>query len=69
MLKDMEEQLKIIINKLKEASNRHKSLAYLNSTPREFKVGDNVFLRVKPFKSVIKSSKLAARFMGSFTIL
>ena len=38
----------------------------------EFKVGDHVFLKVKPNRSSLKLgnySKLAARFFGSFEIL
>jgi hypothetical protein len=44
----------------------------MNRTPREFKVGENVLLKVKPKKSSLKlgsCTKLAARFCGPFEIL
>lgn len=41
----------------------------MKRTPREFKIGYKVFLRVKLGKSFKKSSKLVARFIGPFDIL
>jgi hypothetical protein len=40
--------------------------------PREFKIGEHVFLKVKPKKSSLKlgsCTKLATRFCGPFEIL
>lgn len=59
----------MIQENLKEALDRYKSLANLKRTPREFSVGDKVFLRVKIERSAIKSSKLFARYVGPFTII
>jgi hypothetical protein len=44
MLKEMEQQVIQIKQNLKIAQDRHKSYADRNKTPREFKVGDHVYL-------------------------
>lgn len=69
LLWDLEAQLKVIKEKLKEASERNKSLVDLKWNPREFKVSEKVLLRLKPNKSSIGSSKLAVIFVSPFSIL
>ena len=72
MLKEMEEQITQIRQRLKEANDRQKSYADAKRTPREFLVGEKVLLRVKPQKSTIKfgkNAKLAPRYVGPFEIL
>lgn len=72
MLKDMEEKMRLIKGKMKEATNRKKIYANKNRTLRQFATRDKVFLRVKPHKSSItfrKSSKLAPRYVGPFDVL
>ena len=72
MLKEMEEQIIQIHQRLKEANDRQKSYADAKRRPREFSVGENVLLRVKPQKSSIKfgkNVKLALTYVGPFEIL
>ena len=57
---------------MKEENNGQKSYVDAKRTPREFSVGDKVFLRVKPQKSTImfgKNVKLAPRYVGPFEVL
>jgi hypothetical protein len=57
---------------LKVGKDRQKSYADNNRKAREFKVGENVLLKVSPKKNTLKLSictKLAARFCGPFEIL
>ena len=54
------------------AQNRQKSYAYLRRVHKEFKIGDHVYLRVKPRKrslKVGKFSKLEPRYCGPFEFL
>lgn len=41
----------------------------MNRTPREFKIGDKLFLRVKLGKRYIKTSNLATIYVGPFEII
>ena len=57
---------------LREAQDRQKKYADAKRIDREYQVGDRVFLRVRPHKSLIrfgKGSKLALQFVGPFEIL
>jgi hypothetical protein len=72
MLKEMEQQVIQIKQNLKVAQNRQKSYADQKRTPREFKMGDHVYLRVRPRKSSLRMgacAKLAPRYCGPFEIL
>ena len=72
MLKDMEDMvIKVILN-LKTAQDKQKSYTDLKRAHKEFKVGDYVYLRVKPSKSSLKlgsCAKLAPRYWGPFEVL
>ena len=48
MLKEMKHQVTQIKQNLKVTQNRQKSYADQKRTPREFKTGDQVYLRVMP---------------------
>ncbi|KAH9294611.1 hypothetical protein KI387_038199, partial [Taxus chinensis] len=68
----MEQQVKLIRERLKEAADRQKSYADLKRIDRRFELGEKVFLRVKPRKSSItfgKAAKLSPRFVGPFEIV
>jgi hypothetical protein len=68
----VEEKMLKIKQNLKDAQDMKKSYAYKGRTHREFKVGDNVFLKVKANRSALKlgnCSKLASRYCGPFEIL
>ncbi|GJW15641.1 retrotransposon protein, putative, ty3-gypsy subclass [Tanacetum coccineum] len=58
-------------DRLKAACNRQKSYADKRRKPLEFSVGDYVFLKVSPWKGVVrfgKKGKLAPRFVEPFEI-
>ncbi|KAL5570607.1 hypothetical protein UlMin_027182 [Ulmus minor] len=57
---------------MKSAQSRQKSYADKRRRPLEFQVGDSVFLKVSPFKGVIrfgKRGKLNPRYIGPYEIL
>ncbi|GKC67089.1 putative reverse transcriptase domain-containing protein [Tanacetum coccineum] len=66
------DKLVLIKEKLKAAKDRQKSYANKRRKPLEFEVGDQVLLKVSPWKGVMrfgKKVKLAPRYVGSFKIL
>ncbi|KAL6324088.1 hypothetical protein AAG906_006359 [Vitis piasezkii] len=66
------EKVALIKEKLKAAQSRHKSYADHRRRDLEFEVGDHVFLKVSPMKSVMRfgrKGKLSPRFVGPFEIL
>lgn len=68
MIKD----IKLIRSRMKQAQDRQKSYADLKRKDIEFKVGDKVFLKVSPYKQVMRFSgkgKLAPRYIGPFEVL
>ena len=72
LLKDMELIVKQGQHNFKVAQDGKKSYADLKRTPREFQVGEHVYVRVKPRKISLrlgKYSKLAPRYCGPFEIL
>jgi hypothetical protein len=72
LLREMEEQMIKIKQNLKAAQDKKKNYPDKDIIHKEFKVGDNVFLKVKANKSFMKlgnCSKLAARYCGTFEIL
>ncbi|GJR90421.1 hypothetical protein Tco_0214432 [Tanacetum coccineum] len=69
---DMTDKVVLIKEKLKAARDRQKSYADNRRKPLEFEVGDQVMLKVSPWKGVIrfgKKGKLAPRYVGPFEIL
>ncbi|KAG8503648.1 hypothetical protein CXB51_001631 [Gossypium anomalum] len=72
LVKETEEKVKIIRDCLKAASDRQKSYADLKRKGIEYQVGDNVFLKVSPWKKVLrfgKKGKLSPRFIGPFEVI
>ena len=72
ILREAEEQVQLIRERLKTAQSRQKS--YANPKRREviFKTGDFVYLRVTPLKALQRfhvKGKLAPRFVGPFKII
>ena len=55
----MELTMKQVQGNLKVAQDRHKSQADLKWTQKEFEVGENVFIKVKPKKSSLKLGSCA----------
>ena len=50
IVKDTEEKLQVIRQRLKAASDRQKSYADLKRRDIEYEVGDKVFLKVSPWR-------------------
>jgi hypothetical protein len=71
-IQEMEDQIQTIIQRIKEAQDRHKSYVDVHRVDRSYEVGGRVFLWVKPHKSSIKfgkGAKLSPRFMGPFEVV
>jgi hypothetical protein len=71
-LRDMEDQMVKIKHNLKAVQDRQKIYANNNKIFKEFKVGENVFLKLNPKNISLKlgnCTKLAANFYGPFEIL
>ncbi|KAA3466359.1 DNA/RNA polymerase superfamily protein [Gossypium australe] len=67
-----EEKVNVIRDCLKAVSDRQKSYANLKQKEIEFQVGDKVFLKVSPWKKVLKfgrKGKLSPHFIGSYEII
>ena len=63
---------KVIRQRLKAASDQQKSYADLKRKDIEYEVGDKVFLKVFPWRKVIrfgKKGKLSPRFIGPYEVL
>ena len=72
MLKEMEQQVIQIKQNLKVTQNRQKSYVDRKRTPREFKIGDHIYLKVRPRKSSLRMgacAKLATWYYGTFEVL
>ncbi|GJT11255.1 hypothetical protein Tco_0858297 [Tanacetum coccineum] len=68
----MTDKVVLIKEKLKAAKDHQKSYADNRYKPLEFEVGDQVLLKVSPWKGMIrfgKKGKLALRYVGPFEIL
>ncbi|KAL5569929.1 hypothetical protein UlMin_026504 [Ulmus minor] len=64
--------VKKIQARMKSAQSRQKSYADKRRRPLEFQVGDSVFLKISPFKGIIrfgKRGKLNPRYIGPYEIL
>ena len=72
LIKESEEKVKLIHDRLKVAQSRQKSYADFKSKEIVYEVGDRVYLRVSPLRGVkcfgVKG-KLAPRFIGPYKIL
>ena len=71
-MKDIEEKVLIIRQRLKAPSDQHKSYADLKRKDIEYEVSDKVFLKVSPWRKVLrfgKKGKLSIRFIGPYEIL
>ena len=72
LVKNTEEKVQIIQQRLKAASDRQKSYANLKRNDIEFEVEDKVFLKVSPWKKILhfgRKGKLSPRFIGPYEIL
>jgi len=65
------DKVRVIKKRMKEALDRQKSYADSRRRPLEFQVGDKVFLKVAPWKGIIRfgvKGKLAPRYISPFEI-
>ncbi|KAK8648813.1 hypothetical protein V6N13_129555 [Hibiscus sabdariffa] len=72
ILKGTTEKVKLISEQLKAASDRQKSYADLKRREIEYVVGDRVFLKVSPWKKVmrfVRKGKLSPRYIGPYEIV
>ena len=72
IVKDTETKVQVIWKRLKAASDRQKSYADLKMKDIEYEVGDKVFLKVSPWRKVLrfgKKGKLSPRFIGPCEVL
>ncbi|KAE8690557.1 Detected protein of unknown function [Hibiscus syriacus] len=72
LVRETEDTVRLIRDRLKEAFNRQKSYADQMRKHIQFEVGDQVFLKVSPWKKVLRfgrKGKLSPRFIGPFRIL
>jgi hypothetical protein len=66
------DKVKVIREKMATAQSRQKSYADHRRRDLEFEIGDHVFLKVSPWKGVMrfgKKGKLSPRYIGPFEIL
>ena len=72
IVKDIEEKVQVIRQRLKAASDRQNSYANLKRRDIEYNVGDKVFLKVSPWRKNLRfgqKGKLSTRFIGPYEIL
>nr|GEX31819.1 putative reverse transcriptase domain-containing protein [Tanacetum cinerariifolium] len=72
LVQETTDKVVLIKEKLKAARDRQKSYADNKRKPIKFEAGDQVLLRVSPWKGVMhfeKKGKLAPRYVGPFEIL
>ncbi|KAL4362600.1 hypothetical protein GQ457_04G017200 [Hibiscus cannabinus] len=72
ILKVTTEKVKLICDRLKTASDRQKSYVDLKRREIEYVVGDRVFLKVSPWKKVMRfgrKGKLSPRYIGPYEIV
>ncbi|XP_012466415.1 uncharacterized protein LOC105785032 [Gossypium raimondii] len=67
LIKETEQKVKVIRDCLKVVSDRQKSYADLKRKDVEYQIGDKVFLKVSPWKKILRfgrKSKFRPRFIG-----
>jgi hypothetical protein len=72
LVKDAEEKVTVIRENLKSAQMRKKSYHDGGTAPRQYEVGDYVYLKVSPTKGVQRFSvkgKLAPHYIGPYEII
>ncbi|KAG8478536.1 hypothetical protein CXB51_028289 [Gossypium anomalum] len=72
LVADIEDKVRIIRDRLKEAANWQKSYADLKRREIKYSVADMVFLKISPWKKILrfgKKGKLSSRFIGPYRVL
>ncbi|KAB2624761.1 S ribonuclease [Pyrus ussuriensis x Pyrus communis] len=71
IVEETTQNVQVIRSNLKAAQDRQKSLADRHATDRTYKVGDWVFLKLSPWRGVVrfgKKGKLSPRYIGPYTV-
>ena len=72
IVQNMMDKVNIVKEKLKAAQDRQKSYVDQNRREMEYQVGEKVFLKVSPWKGVMRFSnkgKLSPRYIGPYEII
>ena len=72
LIKESEQKVKLIRDRLKIAQSRQKSYADSKRKETVYEVGDRVYLRVSPLRGIKRfgvKGKLAPRFVGPYRVL
>ena len=72
LIRETEEKVKMIREKLKVAIDRQKSYTDMKRKDIRYEVGEKVFLKVSPWKKVMrfgKKGKLSPRFIGPYEVI
>ena len=72
IVKETEEKVRVIQQRFKVASDRQKSYADLKRKDVKYEVGDMVFLKVSPWRKILRFGKKgnpSPRFIGPYEIL
>ena len=72
LVKDTEEKVQIIQQRLKATNDRQRFYANLKRNDIEYEVGDTVFLKASSWKKILRfgrKGKLSPRFIGPYEIL
>ena len=72
LIQETEEKVKTIRERLKIATDRKKSYANLKRKDIPYEINDKVFLKVSPWKKVMrfeKKGKLSPRFIGVYEVI
>ncbi|KAK5775751.1 hypothetical protein PVK06_043690 [Gossypium arboreum] len=72
LVRETEEKVKVVRDCLKAALDRQKSYTDLKWKDIGFQVGDKVFLKVSPWKKILRfghQGKLILHFIGSYEIM
>ena len=72
LMQETEEKVKMIRERLKVATDRQKSYANMKRKDIRYEIGDKVFLKVSPWKKVMrfgKNGKLSSRFIGPYEVI
>ena len=72
LIQETEEKVKMIRERLKVATDRQKSYAYMKRKDIRYEIGEKVFLKVFLWKKVMrfeKKGKLSPRFVGPYEVI
>ena len=71
-IQETEEQVKMIRERLKVATDKQKSYADMRRKDIRYEIGEKMFLKVSPWKKVMrfgKKGKLSPRFIGPYEVI